>query len=183
MHMQFCLDQRERREKSRVPRRCVVMSRGYSTPVLIHKRTIFPGWKDNLGTERRSDTVSREPFKVLSISLGCSFAWRKRGTIVEMLPYRYAGGSSRRGKEGGERSERENKGETKRNDFTMHANTSVSVVEFSFCENYLVTRAMKYERNFASLSEDKTSESIGHRDSGGNRRLSLPPSPRNEMYR
>lgn len=91
MHMQFCLDQRERRKKSRVPRRCVVMSRGYSTPVLIHKRTIFPGWKDNLGTERRSDTVSRELFKVLSISLGCSFAWNNRrdaplsirGRIVE----------------------------------------------------------------------------------------------------
>lgn len=44
---------------------------------------------------------------MLSISLGCSFAWRKRGTIVEMLPYRYAGGSSRRGKEGAEERTRE----------------------------------------------------------------------------
>lgn len=129
----------------------------------------------------RRNAVSGESFKVLSIFH--SFA-KKGGTIVEMLSYRYAGGSSGwRGKEVNERIREGTRDEEKRLYNTIHAN--VSVVEFSFCENYLVTRAMKYERNFAPLSEDKTSESIGHRDSGGSRRLSLPspPIPGNEMYR
>lgn len=157
-----------------------IISRGY-TQMLIHKRTILHGWEDNVGKAQRR--FGRIVQSVVDISLGRSFA-KKGGTIVEMLPYRYAGGSSGwGGKEVNERIREGTRDEEKRLYNTIHAN--VSVVEFSFCENYLVTRAMKYERNFAPLSEDKTSESIGHRDSGGSRRLSLPspPIPGNEMYR